>query len=187
MEVTNKTCENNKSLINSCDLSNPYLEHEALNNADLFEITIIPKSNVLGAQAGLKQIIQGIYPHAYLSIMYLSLNLFNYVFLEQYIYFNVSAIFPVVRKVSSSKVDVTVYLRTNVSYRNLIATYKLTILNILRCMRGLIIFYSVELTDNVALKKIIPYSWKFSPGENFTNFATHSHWQKFYPQIFLLY
>ena len=40
-------------------------------------------------------------------------------FLEQYIHFNVSAIYPVVRKVSGKTVDVTIYLRTNVSYRSI--------------------------------------------------------------------
>ena len=59
VEVINKTCSNNNSLINSCDVSKAYFEHETLSNADLFEITIIPKSNVSGALAGLKQSIQG--------------------------------------------------------------------------------------------------------------------------------
>ena len=44
--------------------------------------------------------------------------IFFLVFLEQYIHFNVSAIFPVVRRVSDQIVDVTVYLRTNVSLRS---------------------------------------------------------------------
>ena len=60
VKVINKTCNNNNVLINISDVSKPYLEHETLSNADLFNITIIPKSNVLGAQAGLKWSIQGI-------------------------------------------------------------------------------------------------------------------------------
>ena len=60
MKVINKTCSNNNILINRCNVSEPYLEHETLSDADLFKINITPKSNVSGAQAGLKRSIQGI-------------------------------------------------------------------------------------------------------------------------------
>ena len=65
IDITNITCDSERKdpIISMCGLLETYYYNESiLNKADLFEISITPKSNAIGSEDGISNRVRGIDP-----------------------------------------------------------------------------------------------------------------------------
>ena len=69
VDVFNITCGKEDLLVRSCSVTEPnYVNMSILKRADLFEISVTPKSNVPGTEVGIRQTIKGMIVILLLSV-----------------------------------------------------------------------------------------------------------------------
>ena len=113
LKVYNITCGVRALLVNTCRLLEPQYRNSVLHKADLFEITVTPRSNIEYAHNGINQTIKGgcWMLATLISLFYYHTNAFS----EKYLHFDDTSISSNLRKTSSNTVDVQVHLNTHVS------------------------------------------------------------------------